>query len=265
MSDAAITIYEGDQNDVLLSYPVDYFDFIFADPPYNIANEPDKYKSVRSLQEKRWEAHHHAYDTISDYWEYSKRWLASVQRVLGKKGSLFVTGTHHNIHIISCVAKSLGYYEVADVAWVKPNAMPNVTRTGLTKNVEWVLWLRKSDKTAHYYDFDAATKYTNNGTNSRCDWVIPKPSNRKFKYPGRKPVSLVYRAVDLSTDKTDVTRAIKMFDGFAGSGTTGVAARQLAHNYNRNVLCVLVDQNPEAVSITTERVNQNIEDILRER
>jgi site-specific DNA-methyltransferase (adenine-specific) len=49
--------------------------------------------------------------------------------------------------------------------------------------------------------------------------------------------------VEMTTDPGDV-----VLDPMAGSGTTGVACKNLGR------LCILVDQNPQAINIMQERL-----------
>lgn len=56
------------------------------------------------------------------------------------------------------------------------------------------------------------------------------------KYPTQKPVKLLERIIEMSTEEGDI-----VLDPVAGSGTTGIAAKNLKRSY------ILFDKNPEAV------------------
>lgn len=64
------------------------------------------------------------------------------------------------------------------------------------------------------------------------------------KYPTQKPVKLLERIIEMSSDPGDT-----ILDPMAGSGTTGVAARNLGRN------AILFEQNPEAVEIMANKFN----------
>ena len=64
------------------------------------------------------------------------------------------------------------------------------------------------------------------------------------KYPTAKPVSLLERIIQISTDEGDL-----VFDPMCGSGTTGEACKKL------NRRCTLIDANKEVVPILKERFN----------
>ena len=63
------------------------------------------------------------------------------------------------------------------------------------------------------------------------------------KYPTQKPVSLLERIVEMSTDAGDV-----VLDPMCGSGTTAVAAKKLGRGY------IIFDQNPDAIKIAKENL-----------
>lgn len=62
-------------------------------------------------------------------------------------------------------------------------------------------------------------------------------------YPTAKPVKLLERIVQMTTDEGDT-----VLDPMAGSGTTGVACKALGRNY------ILMDQNPQAIEIARQRL-----------
>jgi DNA modification methylase len=64
------------------------------------------------------------------------------------------------------------------------------------------------------------------------------------KYPTQKPVSLLERIINMSTDPGDI-----VLDPMCGSGTTGIAAKKLGRKY------ILFDNNKDAVDITEQNLN----------
>src|SRR4029079_4932624 len=74
--------------------------------------------------------------------------------------------------------------------------------------------------------------------------IVPTNSGGRTGYPSQKPLGLLERIIRASSNPGDVVA-----DFFCGSGTTGVAAKRLGRRF------LLVDCNPEAIRITTERLN----------
>jgi site-specific DNA-methyltransferase (adenine-specific) len=69
------TIWQGDCVELLGRVPVGSVDLVFADPPFNIGYEYDRYNDRRSK---------------ADYLTWTESWLAAVRRVLSPTGSVFV-------------------------------------------------------------------------------------------------------------------------------------------------------------------------------
>jgi site-specific DNA-methyltransferase (adenine-specific) len=75
--------------------------------------------------------------------------------------------------------------------------------------------------------------------------IVPTNSAERTGYPTQKPVALARRIIAASSDAGDLVA-----DFFCGSGTVGVAAKELDRRY------LLVDSNPDAVAIATERLSR---------
>jgi len=75
--------------------------------------------------------------------------------------------------------------------------------------------------------------------------IVPTNGREKTGYPTQKPEGVIRRMLQASTRPGDWC-----LDFFAGSGTLGAVAAQLGRRY------VLIDSNPEAVSIMRARLAQ---------
>ena len=69
--------------------------------------------------------------------------------------------------------------------------------------------------------------------------------SQKRLYPTAKPVKLLERIIEMTTDENDI-----VLDPVAGSGTTGIASQNLGRKY------VLIDQNIEAINIIKRILEQ---------
>jgi site-specific DNA-methyltransferase (adenine-specific) len=72
--------------------------------------------------------------------------------------------------------------------------------------------------------------------------IVSPTGNEKTGYPTQKPLGVLRRIIQASSQEGDV-----VLDFFAGSGTTGDAAASLNRSF------ILVDQNPEAIQVMKER------------
>jgi site-specific DNA-methyltransferase (adenine-specific) len=75
--------------------------------------------------------------------------------------------------------------------------------------------------------------------------IVSPTGKEKTGYPTQKPLGILRRIIQASSEPGD-----SVLDFFAGSGTTGLAAAELDRYF------VLIDQNPEAIRIINQRLNQ---------
>ena len=178
-------------------------DMVFADPPYFI--DKADWDKPRKLEE--------AYD-------FHEQWLAAGRDLLAPKGSLWVTGTYHAIHVIGFAAQRLGMRIINGVTWEKPYPPPCWTRSCFVHATESVLWLAKGGEQPHFNY--ACMRALNEGKQMRSHWRIAPPraaEKRHGRHPTQKPIALVERCILATTQPGDL-----MLDPFVGSGTTLVAA-----------------------------------------
>ena len=89
---------------------------------------------------------------------------------------------------------------------------------------ETLLWASKNKGASHTFNYDLLNG-PNPGSQLSSVWHIPAvPIREKThgRHPTQKPLRLVRRAVLASTGEGDL-----VFDPFCGSGTTGLAAKEL--------------------------------------
>lgn len=75
--------------------------------------------------------------------------------------------------------------------------------------------------------------------------LFESKSKERVGYPTQKPILLLERIINISTDKDDI-----VLDPFCGSGTTLVAAKLLGRNY------IGIDKSKDAIEITMERLTK---------
>ena len=110
------------------------------------------------------------------------------------------------------------------ITWHKPDPPPNALHTAFTHAHETLLWASKGKGTRHTFNYDLINSL-DPGSQVSSVWRIPAvPRREKLHgyHPTQKPLRLIRRAILASTKEGDL-----VLDPFCGSGTTGVAAKEL--------------------------------------
>jgi site-specific DNA-methyltransferase (adenine-specific) len=228
--DRDVFLYEGDAFDVMAAisakHPYGCFDMIFADPPYKLSNDGMTCHAGKAVSVNKgiWDK---SEGPELDF-EYTKRWLALCQQLLKPNGTIWVSGTHHIIHIVGYAMQLLGYKILNEVTWEKPNPPPNLSCRYFTHSTETILWAAKNKRSKHVFNYDEMRE-ENGGKQMKSVWqILPPGKDEKFfgKHPTQKPVKLLDRIVRSCTKEGDF-----ILDPFAGSSTTGVAALENGRTY----------------------------------
>ena len=212
------TIVNGDCFDVLPQFDFK-FDMIFADPPYFLSNGGISYQAgkVVCVDKGDWDKG----GSPESIMEFNRKWLSLCREKLKDNGTIWISGTHHNIFSIANVLTELGYKILNVITWAKTNPPPNISCRFFTHSTEFIIWARKCPKVPHKYNYELM-KAINVGKQMTDVWRLPAIGRWEKscgKHPTQKPLALLTRIILASTDERDC-----ILDPFAGSSTTGIAA-----------------------------------------
>ncbi|MBR2101912.1 MAG: site-specific DNA-methyltransferase [Prevotella sp.] len=224
-SDRAFTLLQGDCFELLPKFNF-HFDMIFADPPYFLSNDGISVQAgkIVSVNKGEWDRG----GTPEQINDFNKKWIGLCRDKLKDNGTIWISGTYHNIFSVANSLTELGFKILNVVTWAKTNPPPNISCRYFTYSTEFIIWARKTAKRPHRFNYELM-KHLNDDKQMTDVWRLPAiaPWEKSCgKHPTQKPLALLTRIILASTEKDSW-----ILDPFAGSSTTGIAANLVGRRY----------------------------------
>lgn len=239
-------LFQGDSLELLKKAAPETIDMIFADPPYFLSNDGITCKGGRmvSVNKGTWDKGL----GVQEKHTFNRKWIRLCKKCLKPDGTIWVSGTLHNIYSIGMALEQEGFKILNNITWQKTNPPPNLACRCFTHSTETVLWAKKADKKARQRFNYELMKERNQGKQMKDVWVgsLTKPSEKKEgKHPTQKPEYLLENIILSSTVEGDF-----VLDPFCGSGTTGVVAKRYGRFF------VGIDNCKEYLEIAKKRIEK---------
>lgn len=219
----ANSVLQSDSIQMLKSLESGSIPMIFADPPYGIGYHSNHYKSKNP----------HA--PIANDWNFQIGvFLSECGRVLKDGGALYLctrwdVGALWQPMIVSPLKLKTA------IVWVKDNWSAGDLTGSFGNQYEMILFITKG-------------RHKLRGKRWSNVWEFPRVPAKQLLNPAQKPLDLVMRAINASSDRDDL-----IVDPFAGSGTTGLAAQQTGRNF------LLCDLDPQMIKVTKARLGLSVD------
>lgn len=226
------------------------FDMIFADPPYFLSGDGITCSGgkMASVNKGAWDKSL----SVVEKHEFNRKWIHECYRILKDDGTIWISGTFHNIYSIGMALEEEGFKIINNITWQKTNPPPNLACKAFTHSTETILWARKDlPKIKYKFNYDLM-KQLNGNKQMKDVWTtsLTKPSEKKQgKHPTQKPLELLERIILASTNENDI-----ILDPFCGSGTTGIAAIKLNRKF------IGIDSEKEYLDLSIRRFQEIKED-----
>lgn len=263
-------IHLGDNLSLLQQMSTASIDLIYVDPPFNTGTTQKRTRITarrsatgtrNGFGDARYEietlASPHYSDTFDDYIAFLRPRLIEAHRLLKPTGSLFLHLDPREVHYAKVLLDEIFGRESFrnEIIWAYDYG--GKPRDRWPAKHDNILWYSRSPTryTFHFDQIDripymapglvGPEKAARGKIPTDVWWmtVVPTNSREKTGYPTQKPLKLLERIVRVHSSPGDL-----VFDFFAGSGTTGVAAANLGRRF------LLVDSSPDAVAIMRNRL-----------
>ncbi len=259
----------GDNLRVLATLPDASLDLIYADPPFNTGQRRtlQRLRTQRDAVGDRTGFGGLRYrterlgstsfgDVFDDYLAFLEPRLCEFRRVLKPTGSLYVHLDSREVHYVKVLLDRLFGRDcfLNEIIWAYDyGGRPR--RRWPPKHDNILVYVR--DTARYYFDPEAAERIpymapslvgpakAARGKRLTDTWwstIVPTNGRERTGYPTQKPLSILRRIVGSSSPPGGAVA-----DFFAGSGTTGLAARESGRSF------LLVDDNPEAIEVMKKR------------
>lgn len=236
-------LIKGDTFKILKKLEEKSIDVIFADPPYFLSSNGITCKGGKmvNVNKGNWDLTLN----LKDKHSFNRKWIKESYRVLKDNGTIWISGTLHNIYSIGMALEEEGFKIINNITWQKTNPPPNLSCKTFTHSTETIIWARKDIKKCKYTFNYSVMKELNNGKQMKDVWTtsLTKPSEKKQgKHPTQKPLELLKKIILSSTNENDL-----ILDPFCGSGTTGIACKRLKRRF------IGIEKEEEYLELTVKR------------
>ena len=221
-------------------------DMVFADPPYFLSNDGITCHAgaMVSVNKGDWDK----VSSVEEKHDFNRRWIRLCRDIMTTDGTIWISGTLHNIYSIGMALEQEGFKIINNITWQKTNPPPNLVCRCFTHSTETILWAQKAEKKAKHLFNYGLMKEQNGGKQMKDVWtgaLTPKSEKKHGKHPTQKPLYILKRIIEASTSPGAL-----VLDPFCGSSSTGVAAKMLNRKY------IGIDNEKEYIDLSIKRLQE---------
>ncbi|PKO12966.1 MAG: site-specific DNA-methyltransferase [Chloroflexi bacterium HGW-Chloroflexi-10] len=263
------TIHFGDNLTILQSLPAESIDLIYIDPPFNTGHAQSR-KSLKTVADKNGDrvgfqgraykttnlgerAYH---DQFDDYLGFLTPRLLEAYRILKPHGSLYFHIDYREVHYCKVLLDGIFGREsfLNEIIWAYDYGAR--TKKKWPPKHDNILYYAKDPKN-YTFNIDDMERipYMAPGlvgkekaargklpTDTWWHTIVPTNGKEKTGYPTQKPIGILRRIIQASSNPGDL-----VLDFFGGSGTTGAACLELERQF------ILIDNNPQSIQTMQKR------------
>lgn len=235
-------LYNDDCLKVMKNLKSNSIDLIATDPPYFLSNDGLSIHSgkVVSVNKGEWDKP----QNYSDVNKFTAEWISESYRILKYGGSIWISGTQHNIFDIRLYLLKFGFKIQNIIIWHKIDPPPLIYKTRFKYSYEFIIWATKGK--CKTFNYNEMYKINNEEMHDVWNLYAVQMNEKKFGYhPTQKPEELMERIIKSTSNQGDY-----VLDPFMGSGTTCYVAKKLKRNY------IGIEKEEKYYRIAKKRIEQ---------
>ena len=220
-------LINGDCLEEMKNIPDGSIDMVLTDPPYNIAQK-NNFKSMgrAGIDFGEW-----------DKGFNQKAWLRELSRITNKNATIVIFNTFQNLTDTQRALEEDGFIYKDFLVMRKSNPMPRNRDRRYINSCEYALLMIKS-----------GAKWVFNRKSDKYDSNVIETSvvagKEKTKHTTQKPINVISELINRHTNENQ-----KVLDPFMGSGTTGVACKNLSRDF------IGIEKDETYFKIAQERIS----------
>lgn len=214
-----VRLWHGDCLELMKNIPDGSVDLVLTDPPYGMSfrsnHRKEKYNEIQNDKSLEW----------------LERYISECYRVIKNNSAIYCFCSWHNVDVFKQAIEKK--FKVKNILiWEKNNTSMGDLKGSYAPKYEMIIFAHKGRKLLNGFRYADIIKASRTGNK---------------KHPTEKPVDLLETFIKNSSDENTV-----VFDGFMGSGSTGVACV----NTNRRFIGIELDG--VYFNIAKERIEKEI-------
>lgn len=215
-------LWHGDCLELMKNIPDGSVDLVLTDPPYGMAFQSnyrkEKYNEIQNDKSLEW----------------LERYISECYRVLKNNSAIYCFCSWHNVDVFKrSIEKKFKIKNI--LIWEKNNTSMGDLKASYAPKYEMIIFAHKGRKLLNGFRY--------------ADIIKANRTGNKL-HPTEKPVDLLELFIKNSSDENAV-----VFDGFMGSGSTGVACM----NTNRHFIGIELDE--DYFNIAQKRIEEAVNDL----
>ena len=226
-------------------------DLILTDPPYNVSklnDNRDRSKMGSPIMRRKKPLNYDfgQWDNMErqEFLDFTNDWYNLCVQLLRDGGTMISFFSKEDVNFLGWLGKDYGMRTRTIFTWHKTNPVPSFRKVNYLSSCEYA-WIGSKGETAWTFNFKQQKEMHN-------FYETPnKSSYGVTKHPTEKPLRMIEHLLEIHSNPNDL-----VLDCFMGSGTTGVACK----NLNREFIGIEADE--DYFNMAKNRINDGQEKLI---